>query len=206
MSNKQLEIEKLYQAYRKCDLCELHKFKKKSLVSGRGNLDTDVVFVLDRVPATDWNNRRVITDSEERFFLNKIFSDLDKNISDYYFTSSVLCPTKNMKAPVQGPYTKCNPRLIKEISIIQPKIIVAMGTPSIRSLIDKKDHPSLKYHAGLIFQTKIPGKVTEYEMPVMLTYSATGLLREPDWGADGSWEGFRDHVAVAIHLAETVKV
>lgn len=199
--NKDLALRELDDSYRKCENCNLHKNKSPSTVAGTGNPDADILMVLDRVPKNDSSKFRILTSSEESIFITNVFNELGIDFSRFYFTPVVLCPTRDMKAPVQGPVSSCRDRLKKEIDIVEPKLVIACGTSVVKSLLPNQK-VSVKYHTGMLFQTTVPGSIVEYEVPVLLTYSITNLLREPSFGSSGSWEEFKEHMNKAVELVQ----
>jgi DNA polymerase len=64
----------------------------------------------------------------------------------------------------------CSPHLIKQIEIIRPKIICALGTFAAQTLLDTKESIG-----------KLRGKFFEYQSTKFLaTYHPAYLLRNPD--------------------------
>ena len=65
----------------------------------------------------------------------------------------------------------CSPYLIRQIELIRPKIILALGTFSAQTLLNTKTPIG-----------KLRGQVHEYHgVPVVVTYHPAALLRNPAW-------------------------
>lgn len=65
----------------------------------------------------------------------------------------------------------CSPYLIRQIELIRPKVILALGTFSAQTLLDTKTPIG-----------KLRGQAHEYHgVPVVVTYHPAALLRNPSW-------------------------
>jgi hypothetical protein len=62
-----------------------------------------------------------------------------------------------------------------------------MGTMAIKTMFPKQGkRPSLQEHEGKVLVSSIPGDITTYDIPVMLTAAPSLLLRGPDYSPYGS--------------------
>src|SRR4029078_12375124 len=73
--------------------------------------------------------------------------------------------------------TACGPYLIKQIDLIRPKVILALGTFAAQTLLDTK-----------LSIGKLRGQVHQYcVVPLVVTYPPAALLRNPGWKRP-TWE------------------
>src|SRR4029078_5623865 len=73
--------------------------------------------------------------------------------------------------------TACGPYLIKQIELIRPKVILALGTFAAQTLLDTK-----------LSIGKLRGQVHRYYgVPLVVTYHPAALLRNPGWKRP-TWE------------------
>tara|TARA_Y100001970_G_C14114855_1_gene792970 strand:- start:601 stop:1212 length:612 start_codon:yes stop_codon:yes gene_type:complete len=113
--------------------------------------------------------------------LNKILAAIDMNRNDGVFITNVLkCRPPNNRDPLVSEINEWEPYLINEIKIIKPKLIVALGKISGKTLL-KKD-VSLK---------KMRSTVHDYfGTPLIVTYHPAALLRNPNFKKD-AWIDFQ---------------
>ncbi len=79
--------------------------------------------------------------------------------------------------PTPEEVTACSPFLIRQIELIRPKVILALGTFSAQTLLNTKTSIG-----------KLRGQVHEYHgVPVVVTYHPAALLRNPAWKRP-TWE------------------
>ncbi len=113
--------------------------------------------------------------------LNKILAAIDMNRNDGVFITNVLkFRPPNNRDPLVSEINEWEPYLINEIKIIKPKLIVALGKISGKTLL-KKD-VSLK---------KMRSTVHDYfGTPLIVTYHPAALLRNPNFKKD-AWIDFQ---------------
>jgi uracil-DNA glycosylase family 4 len=198
MNSTQL-LEELYDSYRSCTDCDLCKLRKNSIIRGTGNANADIVFVLDKIPFLDKWRRTLFVASEEGLILRGLTEKLGVDYQEFWYTPTTLCPTKETSDPKIGQLKACKTRLLTEISIIRPKLVLACGTAAINILLSH-EKAKLKYHGGVIFQMRVPGELADIEMPVMVMPSLTTLMKEPSVGSDSAWEQFYLFLGTAVDL------
>ena len=113
--------------------------------------------------------------------LNKILAAIDMNRNDGVFITNVLkCRPPNNRDPLVSEINEWEPYLINEIKIIKPRLIVALGKISGKTLL-KKD-VSLK---------KMRSTIHDYfGTPLIVTYHPAALLRNPNFKKD-AWIDFK---------------
>lgn len=107
-----------------CYLCELSK-TRKNVLFGFGNSKSKIVFVQDEPTSSE--------DELNSFFVGNSGDTLSKMIEnvlnikkdEIYITSLVKC--KSLNGAVNSNFDSCNDYLLKQIEIIKPKLIVALG-------------------------------------------------------------------------------
>ena len=109
-----------------CSLCDLYK-NKKHYILGRGNTNADLMFIGD-VPSLADDSSNIIFSGRSGELLNKMVENvLHIKKNDIYITNIVKCRTPNNREiePIEA--HKCRNYLIKEISTINPKIVICLG-------------------------------------------------------------------------------
>ena len=176
-----------------CRRCKLHT-TRNTIVFGEGNPEASVMFIGEG-PGKD-------EDAQGRPFVGKagqlLTAVIEKGMklkrSDVYIANVVKCrPTVNMelkrdRPPDDEEIAACGPFLKRQIEIINPKVIVTLGNPSTKFLVNPKE--------GI---TKVHGVWHLYNnIPVMPTFHPSYILRN---GGDSSplkrllWEDIKKVIA-----------
>ena len=98
-----------------------------------------------------------------------------------YATGVIKCRPPGNRNPDEGELAQCAPYLRRQIALLQPKIILAMGRFAIQSLLQASVPDVQKLPLG-----KLRGQVYRYasagrSVPVIATYHPASLLRQlPD--------------------------
>ncbi|MFH1453696.1 MAG: uracil-DNA glycosylase [Armatimonadota bacterium] len=117
---------------RKCSLCS----GRKNAVPGEGSLKADIVFVGEGPGADE--------DIQGRPFVGragKLLSELLKGINlereDVYITNIIKCRPPGNRNPKDEEIEICMPYLRDQIKLIKPKLICALGSFALKTLISK---------------------------------------------------------------------
>lgn len=108
-------------------------------------------------------------------FLKRVVGDLGIDIGRCYFTNTCLCyPPSTQKKPSAAMAKACAQNLLKELEVIKPKLIIALGTTAARY--------GLGYKSTI---TKVHGHYQEISLDsekvgVVATWHPAGVLHEPD--------------------------
>lgn len=149
-----------------CYLCELSKCRKNVLF-GEGNSNASIMFISDEPSATE--------DELKSFYVGKIGEQLAKMIEnvlplkkeDVYITNLVKC--RSSEGINQSHFSSCSSYLYKQIELVNPKIIVALGEKAYHYLTN--DNTPF---------TQIRGKETRYKNAILIpTFSVNHLIRNP---------------------------
>ena len=111
------------------------KFKAKNLLFGKGNLNAPIMLVSEYPTPEDLNKDKPLAHGEH----GKIFDQLLKNLG---LTRRNIYMTNAVKAARENPTELPSPKEIKqfsqflreEIKIMEPKLIVALGSIALRGL------------------------------------------------------------------------
>jgi len=87
-----------------------------------------------------------------------------------YIANSVKCRPPGNRNPEPDELAQCEPFLIRQVELVRPKIILAMGRFAVQSLL--RSHEPIG---------KLRGRVHRYQgVPLIVTYHPAYLLRNPD--------------------------
>ncbi len=162
------ELNKLEKQVKKCTKCELCN-DRTNVVFGTGNPDADLMFV-GEAPGyyEDVQGEPFVGRAGQ--LLTKIIESIDRARSDVYIANILKCRPPGNRNPNPNEIVLCSPHLIKQIEIIRPKIICALGTFAAQTLLETKEPIG-----------KLRGKFFEYQGTKFLaTYHPAYLLRNPN--------------------------
>jgi len=161
------ELKKLEEQVKKCRKCELCN-ERTNVVFGTGNSDADLMFV-GEAPGyyEDVQGEPFVGKAGQ--LLTKIIESIDLARSDVYIANILKCRPPGNRNPNANEIVLCSPHLIKQIEIINPKIICALGTFAAQTLLNTTDSIG-----------KLRGRFFEYQGAKFLaTYHPAYLLRNP---------------------------
>jgi DNA polymerase len=135
-------------------------------VFGEGNPHAELMFV-GEAPGADEDAQGVPFVGAAGQKLNQIIEAIGMNREDVYIANILKSRPPNNRTPLPSEVEQCGFYLKKQIESIQPRVIVTLGSPATKFL--------LQTTAGI---TKLRGHWGEYcGIPVMPTYHPAYLLR-----------------------------
>jgi uracil-DNA glycosylase family 4 len=173
------EIESLRDEITFCTKCELHHTRQNAIF-GEGNTKAGILLI-GEAPGRD-------EDIQGRPFVGLSGQLLDKILlacgftrdKHVYISNIVKCrpPGNRIPSPVEA--AACIPWLLKQIELIDPKIIILLGATA------------LKYMAGTDYKiTRIHGTwINIHDRLAMPVFHPSALLRDPSLKRD-TWEDFK---------------
>ena len=172
-------MEELNKKICKCQKCPLGK-TRKNFVFGTGNPDAGVV-VVGEAPGAD-------EDMQGKPFVGRagqLLTDILKAINfsrDEVFICNILkCRPPGNRNPMPEEINLCEPYLFKQLELIKPKFILAVGTFAAQTLLKKKE--PLGKLRGQFYDFEYEGGVAK----LMVTFHPAALLRNPNWKRP-TWE------------------
>ncbi len=162
------DLELLNQFVQNCNLCEFSKYKTKIDFS-QGNKNSKIIFV-DQMPSIIEDDKdKLLLGKSGELLINMIEKVLKISYEEFYYTNIIKCKISSKKEPTQTEINCCKPYISKQIELIKPKLIVALGEETYRSLTN--DKTSIEQIRGTI--AKFNGT---FIIPI---YHPSYLLRNP---------------------------
>lgn len=172
---KARSLEELNELIKDCTKCPLHKSRNK-FVFGTGNPNADVL-VVGEGPGAEEDKQGEPFVGRAGKLLNDILKAINFERNEIYIANIVKCRPPGNRTPTGEEMDSCFPYLDRQIELIKPKLILALGLTAAQGLLKKRD--SL---------TSMRGKIFEYKgIKTMVTYHPAALLRNPQWKR-GCWE------------------
>ena len=148
---------------RACSLCEA----RKQAVLGVGDVQADWLFVGEG-PGAEEDERGEPFVGQAGKLLDAMLAAIDlKRGENVYIANAVKCRPPNNRTPEPEETAACWPYLERQIELLQPRLIVALGRPAAQSLLQRE----VKIGAAR-------GQLFDYKgIPLIVTYHPAYLLR-----------------------------
>ena len=173
-----IDLDLFNQSICNCQKCQLSQ-TRKNFVFGVGNPNADIVFI-GEAPGEKEDLQGVPFVGRAGKLLDKILAAIELTRNDVYICNILKCRPPNNRDPLPSEVEKCEPYLIKQLQLISPKLIVALGRIAACTLLETKE--SLKNLRNQIF--------TYAEIDLLVTYHPAALLRNPNFKKP-AWEDFQ---------------
>ena len=181
------DLESLKEIVESCHLCDLSK-SRHNVVFGEGNPEADLMFVGEGPGATEDSTGRPFVGRAGELLTKMIENVLYIPRSQVYIANIVKCRPPGNRVPTPSEALACRPYLLRQIEIICPKIIVALGATAYRYM-SNDDRPI----------GRVRGQLIHTEGYVLIpTFHPSYLLRNPS----AKKEAYRDMLAVKEMLAK----
>ena len=147
------ELEKIADEVRKCCKCGLGETRTNA-VPGEGNPNAQILFVGEGPGAEEDAQGRPFVGRAGQL-LNKIIAACGLKRNEVWIGNILKCRPPGNRDPRPDEIISCFPYLQRQIEIINPQIIVALGAPAARTLLNtNKPIGQLRgqfheYYAGL---------------------------------------------------------
>jgi len=171
-----MEWPALKQAVAACEACALCKTRKNT-VFGVGDERADWMLI-GEAPGAEEDARGEPFVGQAGKLLDNMLAAIGLERSAGVYIANVLkCRPPGNRNPEPGEVGRCSPHLVRQIALVRPKLIVAMGRFAAQTLL-----------ASDASIASMRGRMFEYQgVPLVVTYHPAYLLRNmPDKAK--SWE------------------
>ncbi len=182
VENKTDQLKKLREKIQNIENCELKKNASK-IVFADGNIDSPIMIVGEG-PGQKEDELGKPFVGDAGMLLNKMFKAINIDRKNIYITNVVNFRPPNNKKPEASEITKYSNFLRKHISIIDPKILVLMGSTAMESLFGSKI--KISKERGMWKEIIINNKT----YLTIITFHPAYLLRQADQ-KKYSWEDLK---------------
>jgi DNA polymerase len=171
-----------------CTRCPLYKTAKNA-VPGDGDPDADFMCVGEAPGANEDETGHPFV-GQAGGLLTKILAAIDLTREQVFITNVLKHRPPGNRNPAPDEVEACSPYLTRQIQMVKPKVILALGTFAAQTLLETKTPIG-----------KLRGAVHRYYgIPLIVTYHPAALLRNPAWKRP-TWED----VKLARHILDTSK-
>ena len=180
--NKMEKLSKLKKKINSIENCNL-KDNSKNLILGDGNIKSPIM-IIGETPGEAEDDCGFSFQGEVGPLLKKMLLAIDLDINKIYKTYSINFRTPEDRKPTTKEIKRYSPFLKDHVSIIDPKIIILMGSTAMESIINSNNKISVE--RGKWKEIILKNKT----YPLMITYSPSYLLRYPE-NKKYSWEDLK---------------
>src|SRR5947209_8355575 len=117
-----------------CTRCKLHKQGRKQIVFGVGNPNAELMFVGEG-PGADEDAQGEPFVGRAGQLLNNMIKAMGLQREDVYIANIVKCRPPGNRTPERDECDTCSPFLMRQIAVIKPRVIVALGAVAAKNLL-----------------------------------------------------------------------
>jgi len=117
-----------------CTRCKLHKQGRKQIVFGVGNPNAELMFVGEG-PGADEDAQGEPFVGRAGQLLNNMIKAMGIRRADVYIANIVKCRPPGNRTPERDECETCSPFLMRQIAVIKPKVVVALGAVAAKNLL-----------------------------------------------------------------------
>ena len=161
-----------------CTRCKLHG-GRTNLVFGVGSPSADLVFV-GEAPGRDEDRQGIPFVGRAGQLLTRIIAAIGLSRDEVYIANVIKCRPPNNRNPEPDEVATCEPFLFRQLDVIRPRVVVALGGFAIRTLLETDEAVS-----------RLRGRVFDYRGAKLIpTFHPAYLLRSPERKRD-VWEDMK---------------
>ncbi len=159
-----------------CTRCKLHQQGRKQIVFGVGDPRAELMFV-GEAPGADEDQQGEPFVGRAGQLLNNMIKAMGISREQVYIANVVKCRPPSNRTPERDECDTCSPFLMRQIAVVQPKVIVALGAVAAKNLL------AVQSSLG-----DLRGRWFEYRgCKLAVTYHPAFLLRDPRQKAE-AWK------------------
>lgn len=157
-----------------CTKCNLCKTRTKT-VFGQGDPCARLVFV-GEAPGHDEDKQGVAFVGRAGQLLTRMIVAMGLTREEVFICNVLKCRPPDNRDPMSDEILACNPYLERQLQIIEPEVLVALGAPAAKTLLNTA--ASIGKLRGR-FHEYYPSGLAGEHIPTMPTYHPAYLLRNP---------------------------
>ena len=117
-----------------CTRCVLHKQGRKQIVFGVGNPKAELMFI-GEAPGADEDIQGEPFVGRAGQLLTNMIKAMGLRREDVYIANIIKCRPPGNRTPGRDECETCSPFLFRQIEVIKPKVIVALGAVAAKTLL-----------------------------------------------------------------------
>jgi len=163
-----------------CRRCNLGKLGRKQIVFGTGDPHAELMFIGEG-PGADEDAQGLPFVGRAGQLLNNMIAAMGLKREQVYIANIVKCRPPGNRTPERDECDTCSPFLMRQIDVIRPKVIVALGATAAKNLLGVND--SMNSLRGRFYDFSPPRTLMDadgaFACKLSVTYHPAFLLRDP---------------------------
>ncbi len=163
-----------------CTRCKLHQQGRKQIVFGVGNPRAELMFVGEG-PGADEDTQGEPFVGRAGQLLNNMIKAMGIRREDVYIANVVKCRPPGNRTPERDECETCSPFLMRQIAVIKPKVVVALGAVAAKNLL-AINAPMSELRGRFYDFTPVGARSNDpswQSAKLAVTYHPAFLLRDP---------------------------
>jgi uracil-DNA glycosylase len=169
-----------------CQRCKLAKLGRKQIVFGTGDPNAELMFIGEG-PGADEDAQGLPFVGRAGQLLNNMITAMGLKREQVYIANIVKCRPPSNRTPERDECDTCSPFLMRQIRVVRPKVIVALGATAAKNLLGLND--SMASLRGRFYDFSPKGSLMDapFDCKLAVTYHPAFLLRDPRQKAE-TWK------------------
>ena len=160
-----------------CQRCKLSQCGRHHIVFGDGDPHAELVFV-GEAPGADEDAQGIPFVGRGGQLLNDMIQKgMGLRRQDVYICNVAKCRPPGNRTPEKDEIAACLPFLLRQLGVIRPRLVVALGSTAAQALHPYKG--SLTSVRGTIHPLRLGSAEGEFETHLVVSYHPAYLLRDP---------------------------
>ena len=163
-----------------CQRCKLARLGRKQIVFGTGDPHAELMFIGEG-PGADEDAQGLPFVGRAGQLLNNMIVAMGLKREQVYIANIVKCRPPGNRTPERDECDTCSPFLMRQLGVIRPKVIVALGATAAKNLLGVSD--SMASLRGRFYDYSPPRTLMEagelLACKLAVTYHPAFLLRDP---------------------------
>ncbi len=163
-----------------CQRCQLARQGRKQIVFGTGDPNAELMFIGEG-PGADEDAQGLPFVGRAGQLLNNMIGAMGLKREQVYIANIVKCRPPGNRTPEREECDTCSPFLMRQINVVRPKVIVALGATAAKNLLGMND--SMASMRGRFYDFSPAGAESTggepFHCKLAVTYHPAFLLRDP---------------------------
>lgn len=169
------DLVTLREVAESCVRCPLHE-ERTSVVFGEGSRTARLVCVGEAPGAEEDRTGRPFVGRAGKL-LDRLLASAGFRREEVFICNVLKCRPPGNRDPAPDEIDRCSPYLLRQIELIDPAVVLALGSFASRTLLDVRDSIRSMRQQDHTFRG----------YPLAVTYHPAALLRNPNWTRP-TWE------------------
>lgn len=126
-------LDALHHLITSCHLCDLSKSRSQAM-PGIGSGTSGIMIVNDAVSMAEDESANWYAGRSGSTLKKMVENVLERSCEEVYLTHAVKCKPSGSNRPSESEWSSCKPYLFKQIELMNPKVIIALGPDAYQLL------------------------------------------------------------------------